>query len=241
VIVTDFEASPASEGLAPELRELAMDLAASIVDTDQVEDLSHRNLAELGLEGEVIPAGTWVIDLLGPRVVFDVEEAIPGASVTALRPTFFGVEDVVGEPDDASTLYVQAFQGFAEGVDVRRPIPEQPLSADEFVDGLDQVGILAEVSEVEVGGLNGVSYTVDVPDDSDFPCDAVQRARFKDGTTCVMYSIDGWMAIDEGDGARYLGVYLPDAGLAVSALLDDDGQPTGALGTLIDSMTILPQ
>ncbi len=236
VVATDLRDSGSATEVTTELGQAAFDVAGSIVPTDRVEASDERYLSELGLRADEVPAGTWRADLATADVRFDLETPVTGAAVRFLNPSYFGFESASG---DGRFFFVSRFPGFVDGVDMRIPSIEDPLTAHEFLAGMEQIVAVTATFPVSIGGLDGVGYEIEIPAESDYPCPAPERAFFPAGADCVVFSRDGWMMVD--DGTEAVGIYIEDAGLEVSYAADEQGQPLGELASLVEAMTIEPK
>ena len=223
------------DGLA--FRERATEVAASIVPTES-DWPGRRRIATLQPLSDRIPAGTWFATMAG--------SVVEVRSDTDLEDVTFDFADenvivfTTTQPDSRAGFFVVRFPGFVSEVDMRTPTRADPLSAEEFIDGLNQVTEIVDVADSEIAGRDAITWDFGPLDpDSQFACTALERDDLGTEDLCTTWSADGARRVQFGSESVLQGQhYFPEFGIIVAWSHTDrgDGNPFDGI---IEALTIV--
>ncbi len=217
-------------------REGATEVAASIVLTES-DWAGRRPISTLEQRGEPVPAGTWFAALGGYGVEVRSDAGLENVTLDFLDER--AIVFTTTEPDSRAGFFAITFNGFIDAVDVRTPSPGDPLSAEEFIEGLSQVTEVMDVTDSEIVGQDAITWEFAPLDpDSAFACIASERDDLGDEDLCTTWSANGARRVQFASEPVVQGQhYIPELGMIIAWSYTDmgDGNPFSGI---IEALTV---
>ena len=216
--------------------ERATEVAVSIVPAEG-DFLGRRLFSTLDQRGEPVPAGTWFAPIAG--AVAEVRSDVELEEVTFDFSDPVVIVFTTTEPDPYAGFFMFEFSGFVDGVDMRIPTRDAPLSAEEFIDGMNQATGVTDVVESVIAGQDAVTWEF-APLDPDSPlaCSAVERDDLGPEELCTNWGAEGARRVQflnepVLDGQHY----IPELGIVVAWSFTDTGNGN-PFDEIIDALTL---
>jgi len=195
----------------------------------------------LGRGGNSIPAGRWGGEIEGTFVEIRPAETLETVAYDydASGPDLLRFVPV---PEDFwGGFVVKPFEGFVDGVDMRVPSAEAPLTSDEFIDGLSQAISITNITASSIAGQDSITFEFGSLDPaSPFACEGDDRDELQDDELCIRWGIDGLRTIEFTTITNDLTVhYIESLGMIVAWAYTDTGVGNPFSG-LMESLLIDP-